>query len=78
MSDVPYASSIGSLMYAMVCTRPNISHAMGFLRRYMSKLGKEYWIVVKRVFRYLYGTIDQTICFQGRARLDRVLDVHIC
>ena len=38
MSRVSYASVVGSLMYAMVCTRPNIAHAMGVLRRYMSKL----------------------------------------
>ena len=42
MSQVPYASVVGSLMYAMVCTRPYIAHAVGVLSRYMSKQGKEY------------------------------------
>jgi hypothetical protein len=56
MSHVMYANAVGSLMYAMVCTRPDIAHAMGFLSRYMSKLGKEHWTAVKRVFRYLRGT----------------------
>ena len=42
----------------------------------MSKLGKENWIVVKRVFRYLHGTIDHAICYQGRDGLDIVLYVH--
>ena len=37
MSHVPYASGVCSLMYAMVCTRSNIAHAVGFLSRYMSK-----------------------------------------
>ena len=41
MSRVPYGSAVGSLMYAMVCTRPDISHAVGVLSRYMSKRGKE-------------------------------------
>ena len=58
MSHVPYASAVGSLMYAMVCTRPDIAHEEGILSRFMSKLGKEYWIVVKWVFRYLHGTSD--------------------
>ena len=40
MSKVPYASVIGSLMYAMVSTRPDIAHAMGIVSRYMSRLGK--------------------------------------
>jgi hypothetical protein len=56
MSRVPYASAVGSLMYAMVCTRPNIAHAVGVLSRYMSKPGKEHWTTIKRVFRYLHGT----------------------
>ena len=37
MSHVPYASAVGSLMYAMVYTRPDISHAVEFLSKYMSK-----------------------------------------
>jgi hypothetical protein len=43
MSRVPYSSTIGSLMYAMVCTRPDISHAVGFVSRYMNNPGKEHW-----------------------------------
>ena len=62
MSRVPYASAVGSLMYAMVCTRPDIAHAVGVLSRYMSKPRKEHWTVVKRVFKYLCGTTDYAIC----------------
>jgi len=40
MSEVPYASAVGSLMYAMVCTGPNIAQAMGVVSRYMSNPGK--------------------------------------
>ena len=40
MSKVPYASAIGSLMYAMVYTRPDIAHAVGFVSRYMNNPGK--------------------------------------
>jgi len=46
MSCVPYESAVGSLMYAMVYTRPDIAHAMGVLSRFMSKEGKEPWTVV--------------------------------
>ena len=42
MSRVPYASVVGSLMYAMVYTRPDIAHAVGVLRKFMSKRGKEH------------------------------------
>jgi hypothetical protein len=51
MSHVLHASVVGSLMYAMVCTRPNITHPMRFLGRYMLKLGKEHWTTIKKGFQ---------------------------
>ena len=42
MSKVPYALAIGSLMYAMVCTRPDIAHAVGVVSRNMSRPGKQH------------------------------------
>jgi hypothetical protein len=76
MSRVPYASAVGSLMYAMVCTRPDIAHAVGVLSRFMSNPGKEHWTAVKRVFRYLRGTSNYGLCYQGRPGLERMLDIH--
>jgi hypothetical protein len=76
MSCVPYVSAGGSLMYAMVCTRPDITHAVGFLSRYMLKPWKEHWTAVKMVFWYLQGTTSYGLCYQGRPILDRVLDIH--
>eukprot|EP00253_Pinus_taeda_P005362 PITA_05362 len=76
MSRVPYVSAVGSLMYVMVCTRPNIAHAVELLNRFMSKPGKDQWIAVKRVFRYLCGTSDYGLCYQRRLGLDRLLDIH--
>ena len=40
MSRVPYASAVGSLMYAMVCTRPDLSQVIGMVSRYMYDPGK--------------------------------------
>ena len=40
MSQVPYASAVGSLMYAMVCTHPDISHAVSVVSRYMGNPSK--------------------------------------
>eukprot|EP00253_Pinus_taeda_P011083 PITA_11083 len=39
------------------------------------KKGKEHWKIVKQVFRYLRGTSDSGLCYQGRPGLDRVLDI---
>ena len=76
MSCVPYASAVGSLMYAMLCTRQNISHAVGVLRRFMSNPGKEHWTSVKRVFGYLRGTSDYGLCYQGILGLEIMLEIH--
>ena len=65
MSKVPYASTIGSLMYAMVCTRPYIAHAVGVVSRFMSRPGKQHWEVVKWILRYLKGLSDTCFCFTG-------------
>ena len=56
MKKVPYASAVGSLMYAMVCTRPDIAHAVGVVSRYLSNPSKEHWSAVKWILRYLRGT----------------------
>nr|GEY10698.1 retrovirus-related Pol polyprotein from transposon TNT 1-94 [Tanacetum cinerariifolium] len=58
MSRVPYASAVGSLMFAMICTRPDIAHAVGVVSRYMAEPGREHWEAVKRILRYIKGTSD--------------------
>jgi len=47
MSNFPYASAVGSLMYAMLCTRPNICFAVGLINRYQSNPGPAHWQTVK-------------------------------
>ncbi|CAA0830951.1 Uncharacterized mitochondrial protein AtMg00810 [Striga hermonthica] len=69
MVEIPYASVVGCLMYAMVCTRPDLAHAIGQVCRYMSRPGKQYWEAVKWIFRYLKGTAGHGIVF-GDQRLD--------
>nr|KYP31853.1 Retrovirus-related Pol polyprotein from transposon TNT 1-94 [Cajanus cajan] len=63
MSKVPYSSAVGSLMYAMVCTRPDIAYAVGVVSRFLSNPGKEHWNAVKWILRYLKGTAKSCLCF---------------
>jgi hypothetical protein len=63
MENVPYASAVGSLMYAMVCTRPDISQAVSVVSRFMANPGKAHWEAVKWILRYLKGTINTALCF---------------
>jgi hypothetical protein len=75
MAKVPYASAIGSLMYAMVCTRPDIAHAVGAVSRFMTNPGKQHWEAVKWILRYLRGTTDRCLCFRrGELKLQGFVD----
>ena len=56
MRKVPYASTVGSLTYAMVCTRPDIAFVVGAVSRYMSNPGREHWAAGKWILKYLKGT----------------------
>lgn len=63
MHHVPYASAVGSLMYAMVCTRPDIAHAVSTVSRFMSNPGRPHWEAVKWILRYLRGSTNLKLCF---------------
>ena len=71
MNNVPYASAVGSLMYAMLCTRPDICYVVGLVSRYQSNPGEAHWKAVKRILRYLKGTMDYSLCYQGKDLLLR-------
>ena len=63
MRKVLYALSVGSLMYAMVYTRPDIAHVVGVFSKFLSNLGKEHWAAMKWILRYLRGTFKICLCF---------------
>jgi ATP-binding cassette subfamily B (MDR/TAP) protein 1 len=65
IKNIPYASAVGSLMYTMVCTRPDIAHAVGIVSRFLANPGKEHWEAVKWILRYLRGTSKYSLCFGG-------------
>ncbi|MDM1706743.1 hypothetical protein HX130_23185, partial [Enterobacter hormaechei] len=65
MSKIPYASAIGSLMYAMLCTRPDIAHAVSVTSRYQSNPGEEHWTFVKYILKYLRRTKDIFLVFKN-------------
>src|SRR5512146_3578961 len=58
MKDVPYASAIGSIMYAMLCTRPDVCLAISLAGRYQSDPGVDHWTAVKNILKYLKRTKD--------------------
>ena len=69
MSRVPYASAIGSIMYVMLCTRPDISYAWSVTRRYQANPGLEHWSVAKNILKYLRRTKDMFLVYGGDSEL---------
>ena len=58
MDKIPYASAIGSIMYAMVCTRPDVSYVLSATSRYQANPGENHWTEVKSILKYLRRTKD--------------------
>ena len=63
MRRVSYASAVESLMYVMVCTRPDIAYAVGVVSRFLSNPGRQHWEAVKWIMRYLRGTSKLKLTF---------------
>lgn len=59
----PYLSAVGSVMYAMTGTRPDVAYALGLVSRFMSKPGSDHWEAVKWLLRYLKGSLDLKLMF---------------
>ena len=53
MSRILYASTVDFIMYAMICTRPDVAYSLGIVSRYQSNLEENHWKVVKIILRYL-------------------------
>ena len=58
-----YREALGSLIYAMTCTRPDISWIVTKLAQYSQNPTVDHWTAVKHVFRYLKGTLDYKVMF---------------
>ena len=68
-----FQSVIGCLTYASIGTRPDISAAVGVLSQHMSKPGKQHWIGVKRILRYLKGTLNYGFIYKSSDSDDNTL-----
>ncbi|KAI3796687.1 hypothetical protein L1987_39366 [Smallanthus sonchifolius] len=70
MRMIPYASVVGSVMYAQICTRPDIAYTAGMLGRYQTNPGLDHWKAAKKVLRYLQGTKDYKLTYRKSDNLE--------
>jgi hypothetical protein len=85
MKTVPYQEAIGSLMYASVATRPDISFAVSTLSQFLDNPGRAHWDAMKHVLRYLSGTQDFELTYSierhdmlGFTDTDGAVQEHRC
>lgn len=69
VQNVPFRQAIGSLMYLMVGTRPDIAFAIGKLSQHSENPCSHHWTVVKRVLSYINGTREFGILYEGSKSL---------
>jgi len=78
MQTIPYSSVVGSLMYAMVCTRLDIAHVVGVVSCFLDNSRKEHWQAVKWIVRYLKGTSRVCLSFgSGKPMLNSYTNVDM-
>ena len=65
MSKIPYALAIESLMYAILCTQPDIFLTVSVTSKYQSNPREKYWIAIKNILKYLRRTKDLFLVFGG-------------
>nr|GEV82151.1 putative reverse transcriptase domain-containing protein [Tanacetum cinerariifolium] len=65
MKNVPYASAIGSIMYAVRCTRPDVAFAQNLTSRFQQNLGEPQWNTIKTILKYLRNTEDMFLVYGG-------------
>ncbi|GJY57997.1 retrotransposon protein, putative, ty1-copia subclass [Tanacetum coccineum] len=63
MQNVPYASAVGSIMYAVRCTRPDVAFAQNITSRFQQNPGESHWTVVKNILKYLRNTKDMFLVY---------------
>ncbi|GKC86259.1 hypothetical protein Tco_1141976 [Tanacetum coccineum] len=70
MKNVPYASAVGSIMYAVRCTRPDVAFAQNITIRFQQNLGKPHWTAVKTILKYIRNIKDMFLVYGGNPEVE--------
>jgi len=77
MESTPYASGVGSIMYRMVCSRPDLAYAVSIVSRFMANSGIVHWQALKWVLRYLSGSLKRGLKYTRAAQDEDALDGYV-
>nr|GEV50532.1 retrotransposon protein, putative, Ty1-copia subclass [Tanacetum cinerariifolium] len=74
IQNIPYASAIGSIMYVVRCTRPDVAFAQNITSRFQQNPGELHWTTVKNILKYLRNTRDMFLVYRG----DTKRELKVC
>jgi len=77
MEITPYASGVGSIMYRMVCSRPDLAYAVSIMSRFMANPGIVHWQALKWVLRYLNGSLKGNLKYTRAAQDEDALEGYV-
>lgn len=63
--NVPYRETVGSLMFLASVSRPDIAFAVSYVSRFLNGYGNSHWQAIKRILRYLKGTLEVEILYNS-------------
>ncbi|GKC51355.1 retrotransposon protein, putative, ty1-copia subclass, partial [Tanacetum coccineum] len=76
MQNVPYASAVGSIIYAVRCTRPDVVFAQNITSRFQQNLGECHWTIMKNILKYLRNTKDMFLVYDGNLEAELRVDCY--
>nr|GEW39124.1 hypothetical protein [Tanacetum cinerariifolium] len=76
MQNVPYASAVGSIMYAVRCTRLDVAFAQNITIHFQQNLGDCHWTAVKNILKYLRNTKDMFLVYDGNPKAKHRVDCY--
>ncbi|GJU84582.1 hypothetical protein Tco_1292128 [Tanacetum coccineum] len=68
MQNVPYALAVGSIIYVVRCTRPDVAFAQNITSRFQQNPGDLHWTTVKNILKYLRNTKDMFLVYGGEIK----------
>lgn len=77
MKDIPYANVVGSIMYSMVSTRPDLAYGMSVLSRFIVDPGKTHWLALKGMLKYLRISVELQGLLYKRGKTDYLIKVML-
>ncbi|GJV39569.1 hypothetical protein Tco_1418009 [Tanacetum coccineum] len=76
VQNIPYSSAVGSIMYVVRCTRPDVAFAQNITSRFQQNPGESHWTVVKNIHKYLRNTKDMFLVYGGNLEAELRVDCY--